>query len=224
MGNLMAGERFSLDDFLAQNDSVYDNLTSEEWKKFKDIEEQLQSSKRPRGEKENQLTAYARDSLNILKVKLAAVKVLEERKLLRRDIAENTPYYNALLEKLRASDIQPSEYLFLEEKMAYLNQGELNQKMRWSLGLNLGLAVLVLGLGWVFLRERKKQNRGVAPELSRQETMVRNLIVQGKTNKEIAKDLYISLSTVKSHITNIYGKLNVANREELLEISTGTST
>ncbi|HDZ13708.1 MAG TPA: response regulator transcription factor [Pricia sp.] len=34
--------------------------------------------------------------------------------------------------------------------------------------------------------------------------------------KEIANELFISLSTVKTHITNIYGKLKVSGRQELL--------
>jgi len=42
------------------------------------------------------------------------------------------------------------------------------------------------------------------------------LILQGKSNKEIANELFISLSTVKTHITNIYNKLKVSSRQELL--------
>ncbi|MGB7394497.1 MAG: LuxR C-terminal-related transcriptional regulator, partial [Pricia sp.] len=38
----------------------------------------------------------------------------------------------------------------------------------------------------------------------------------GKSNKEIAGELFISISTVKTHITNIYGKLKVSSRKELL--------
>jgi transcriptional antiterminator len=48
-----------------------------------------------------------------------------------------------------------------------------------------------------------------------------------KSNKEIATELFISVSTVKTHITNIYKKLAVVNRTELVTRftnSTGTST
>lgn len=38
------------------------------------------------------------------------------------------------------------------------------------------------------------------------------LIAQGYTNDEIATDLVIALSTVKTHINNIYRKLGVRNR------------
>ena len=39
-------------------------------------------------------------------------------------------------------------------------------------------------------------------------------ISKGKTNNEIAKDLFISEHTVKKHIGNIFSKLNLSNRTE----------
>ncbi|RIV73924.1 DNA-binding response regulator [Flagellimonas aequoris] len=224
MGSLHAGERFSFEMAMVPTDSVQDSLSSREWKKFKSFEAQLQSSQLSKTDKENQLTGYARDSLNILRVKLVAMKVLEEKNLLNRDIAENTSYYTTLLEKLKESEIPPSEYLFLEEKLAYLNQEALNGSLQLSRWMNIGLVLLVAFLGYMLFRQRKRQDKTILPELSKQETMVRNLILQGKSNKEIANELFISLSTVKSHITNIYGKLNISNRRELLENSTGAST
>gem|GEM_PF-1919350 len=224
MGSLHAGESFSFEMAMVPTDSVQDSLSSREWKKFKSFEAQLQSSQLSKTDKENQLTGYARDSLNILRVKLVAIKVLEEKNLLNRDIAENTLYYTTLLEKLKESEIPPTEYLFLEEKLAYLNQEALNGSLQLSRWMNIGLVVLVAFLGYMLFQQRKKRDKTILPELSKQETMVRNLILQGKSNKEIANELFISLSTVKSHITSIYGKLNIANRRELLENSTGAST
>jgi len=75
------------------------------------------------------------------------------------------------------------------------------------------------------LYSRRKKNTTIS--LSKQETTVKNLIINGKSNKEIAGELFISLSTVKTHITNIYQKLNISNRNELLTIfknTTSTST
>ncbi|MDC6365810.1 MULTISPECIES: response regulator transcription factor [Flavobacteriaceae] len=205
-------------------DSLADALTTKEWKKFKYFEAQLQSSELSKTEKEYQLRGYARDSLQILKVKLVAIKVLQEQNLLNRDIQENTEYYNTLLVKLQQSDIPSLEYRFLEEKLAYLSQQTIDQELVRSRWLNIGLiSVVVILAYWVLKLSRKKRKHSI-PELSKQETMVRNLILQGKSNKEIASELFISLSTVKSHITNIYGKLNVSNRQELLRISTGAST
>jgi DNA-binding CsgD family transcriptional regulator len=43
-------------------------------------------------------------------------------------------------------------------------------------------------------------------------------IANGLRNKEIAKELNISTVTVKSHLTNIYKKLNVPNRTSMLRV------
>lgn len=54
--------------------------------------------------------------------------------------------------------------------------------------------------------------------LSEREGEVFNLIVRGLTNKRIAEDLHISLNTVKYHIRNIYEKLNINSKNEVIEI------
>jgi DNA-binding CsgD family transcriptional regulator/general stress protein CsbA len=50
--------------------------------------------------------------------------------------------------------------------------------------------------------------------LTNKEIEILQLIAQGKSNKEIACVNFIELSTVKTHINNIYGKLEVKNRKE----------
>lgn len=50
--------------------------------------------------------------------------------------------------------------------------------------------------------------------LSQRELDVLELIAQGKTNQEIAQDLYLSTNTIKSHSVKIYRKLNVNNRNQ----------
>lgn len=50
--------------------------------------------------------------------------------------------------------------------------------------------------------------------LSERELEVLRLIVAGYSNPEIAAKLYLALSTVKTHVNNLYGKLGVSNRAE----------
>ena len=50
--------------------------------------------------------------------------------------------------------------------------------------------------------------------LSERELEVLRLIAEGLTNQEVASRLYISLSTVKGHAANIFGKLGVNNRTQ----------
>jgi len=41
-------------------------------------------------------------------------------------------------------------------------------------------------------------------------------VIEGKSNAQIADELFISLATVKTHLHNIYGKMNVDSRYDLL--------
>ena len=50
--------------------------------------------------------------------------------------------------------------------------------------------------------------------ISGRESQVLALVVEGKTNIEIADSLFISLNTVKNHLKNIFRKMNVSSRAE----------
>ncbi|MDH6138260.1 MULTISPECIES: response regulator [Kitasatospora] len=54
-----------------------------------------------------------------------------------------------------------------------------------------------------------------ARPLSAREVEVIRFIARGRTNQEIAAELFISLSTVKSHLTAVQQKLGVRNRVEI---------
>jgi ATP/maltotriose-dependent transcriptional regulator MalT len=52
--------------------------------------------------------------------------------------------------------------------------------------------------------------------LSERELEVLSILASGKTNTEVAGDLFVSVGTVKSHAGNIYRKLGARNRAEAL--------
>ena len=69
------------------------------------------------------------------------------------------------------------------------------------------------------LRERMRAlARGVHPRvtlpagLSAREAEVLRLLAAGRTNREIAAQLYLSEKTVENHVTSIYGKIGADNR------------
>lgn len=50
--------------------------------------------------------------------------------------------------------------------------------------------------------------------LSEREREVLQCLASGASNREIGRRLYITESTVKRHVYNIFGKLNVSNRTQ----------
>jgi DNA-binding NarL/FixJ family response regulator len=69
--------------------------------------------------------------------------------------------------------------------------------------------------------QNQENGNGKLPEvlqnLTIQERKVLELIMEGRRNKEIAAVLYVDLSTVKTHINNIYKKIGVSNRSGILK-------
>jgi len=53
--------------------------------------------------------------------------------------------------------------------------------------------------------------------LSKRETQILEMISNGKNRKQVADDLFIDPETVKSHLKNIYGKLNVNSKSDAIE-------
>jgi DNA-binding NarL/FixJ family response regulator len=55
--------------------------------------------------------------------------------------------------------------------------------------------------------------------LTGRELEVLSLLAQGKSNKEIGANLFISETTVKSHLRSIFAKLNVLSRTEAITVA-----
>jgi len=54
-------------------------------------------------------------------------------------------------------------------------------------------------------------------ELSKRELEILGLLAQGHSNQEIAAKLFVSISTVKTHIQNLFEKLEVKRRIQAVE-------
>lgn len=129
----------------------------------------------------------------------------------------------------------------LEEELAYSTytnqyirklqfyQGEPIQQMPlWGYLL---ISLLSMGLVIQFWQIRKQQQLLLewqaqentttqqTRKLTNKELEILKLVELGKSNKEIAGELFISLSTVKSHLNKIYQKLEVNNRREAAEMA-----
>lgn len=63
-------------------------------------------------------------------------------------------------------------------------------------------------------RMRNGSNTELHEQLTEREMEVLLLIAKGKTNQEIADELFIALKTVKTHVSNILSKLEVQDRTQ----------
>ena len=100
-----------------------------------------------------------------------------------------------------------------------------------SLELYLGLvAVIFVGLG-IWVGRRLTRIRVIAPEsefklneadlkklgITKREYEVLGLIAQGLSNKEIVDKLFVSTSTIKTHTSNLFLKLDASRRTQALQ-------
>ncbi|KMK92268.1 response regulator transcription factor [Rossellomorea marisflavi] len=68
--------------------------------------------------------------------------------------------------------------------------------------------------GKMMTRMRQKTVIHPHEELTNRELEILLLMTQGKTNQEIADELFIALKTVKTHVSNILSKLDVQDRTQ----------
>ncbi|MDG1529379.1 MAG: LuxR C-terminal-related transcriptional regulator [Polaribacter sp.] len=78
------------------------------------------------------------------------------------------------------------------------------------------LLVLIFGIILGRTKESIEVITKFETNLTDREKEIVLLIIQRKKNIEIANTLFVELSTIKSHINNIYKKENVKNRKEII--------
>ncbi|MFD0860978.1 LuxR C-terminal-related transcriptional regulator [Sungkyunkwania multivorans] len=140
------------------------------------------------------------------------------------DLSKNTYYYQ-LLNRLNNT--------YPETKYAELYEAELSSdqhliSLRDTAGfpwkyLIYSILLVSLGFNVFFLAKYRRERNKIASKklngLTNQEQKILDLILQNKTNKEIASEIFVSLSTVKTHINHLYKKLNVQSREEIKSLN-----
>lgn len=88
------------------------------------------------------------------------------------------------------------------------NQNDHNRSLHFLQTEEKGLREEIIDLAIRHIRD--------AYSISTRETDVFKLIINGKSNKEISEQLFISEHTVKNHITKIFQKLNVSDRVQAI--------
>ena len=138
----------------------------------------------------------------------------------QKDIT-STDYYTGLGERLMSkypnatfTELYKTE-IAIDQLMAN-NKTSQNSIWKWLLSSLLTFSIF-LNI-FLILRNKilaKNMLNNSLEKLTEQEQNIAQEILKNKTNKEIASDMFISVSTVKTHINNLYKKLNVNSREEI---------
>lgn len=124
-------------------------------------------------------------------------------------IEQNSLFYQNYLKKWEANQ---SSY-FNEFRKSLPVQNEHRSLPNIAIGI-MGF-VIGISLGY-YIWVRRKTSK--IKSLSIQERNIFTLLKQGKTNKDISNELNIGLSTVKSHVSNIYSKLGIKSRKDILDL------
>jgi len=116
---------------------------------------------------------------------------------------------------------------FLDDEKLYpvIEAGAFSYLLKTSRATDIAAAVRAAANGQPVLESQvasKMMNRFRQPkaetlphhELTEREMEVLKLIAKGKSNQEVADELYIGIKTVKFHVTNILAKLGVEDRTQ----------
>jgi DNA-binding NarL/FixJ family response regulator len=72
-------------------------------------------------------------------------------------------------------------------------------------------------LGRRYQRPRPANGAGVAA-LTRRELEIAELVRTGRTNREVAAELFLSQKTVETHLRHIFGKLGISSRASVARV------
>jgi len=102
----------------------------------------------------------------------------------------------------------------------HYSKGKLAQEEKMRLEIDNYLLEINIYKERAHMSEIEREERLMAQikkfELTKREGDVLMCMYEGKKNIEIADDLYLSINTVKSHVKNIYIKLDVRNRKDAI--------
>ena len=143
---------------------------------------------------------------------------------LEEDFKKDSDFYFKIQNNLNQYYSGTSYYSQFQEEISKLSISAINQSYKFHKNINylLGTLLLILLTTILFLFQkikviRKQEIISEVSTLTNQEEKIVKFICSGMSNKEIASTLFISSSTVKTHIRNIYSKLDISNRQQLIE-------
>ena len=169
------------------------------------------------------------DTCQSTHVSLAAINTTD----FDRHFEKDKEFYQAFGERLK-KDMPKASYTkdYIRKLRYYSNEDDAALPF-WVLGLIGILSGIVIAM---VLRNRNLQKQinqlenkintpttkpqpALSDILTQKEKQILQLIGEGKSNKEIASQLFVELSTVKTHINKLYSKIGASNRKEAIKLA-----
>lgn len=132
----------------------------------------------------------------------------------------SNPYYDQLLNRLldryphtTFTELYRTELTADRQLASLRNPSESRKEL--TIYLLLAISVLLNLLLFIRWRRSKYKKNNSLQKLTRQERKIVDHIISGMSNKEIADELFVSVSTVKTHINNLYKKLDISDRNDI---------
>jgi DNA-binding NarL/FixJ family response regulator len=107
-------------------------------------------------------------------------------------------------------------FIVMNNQSDYLPELDLTNVTYVTKEMDSSELIKIIKRGKSLTRTGSDKSDKVGDKITRMESKVIELIAQGNSNKEIASKLSISEKTVKAHLTNIFMKLNLDNRYQLI--------
>ncbi|MFI1772095.1 helix-turn-helix domain-containing protein [Thalassobellus citreus] len=137
------------------------------------------------------------------------------------DLKHNTYYHDLLNRLIERYPNSPYTKQYKEELASdefIINNNTTDADFNWNYLTYFLLTISLIINFWFWLARKKHKTKTISKakeQLTKQEQNILNLLLENKSNKEIAEAVFVSLSTVKTHLNNIYKKLNVQSRDEI---------
>ncbi len=135
-----------------------------------------------------------------------------------REISKTSPNVRILVVTLFEDDDSVFAALRAGARGYILKDADEEEMMRAIRAVGEGEAIfspaIATRLMDYFATTRQQVPQEVFPELTDREREILTLIARGESNAAIAEQLMISLKTVRNHVSNIYNKLQVADRAQ----------
>jgi DNA-binding CsgD family transcriptional regulator len=155
----------------------------------------------------DKLRSYADTSSNPLVGLYALYKINFEK-----NYPVNQQYYMNFLTKWKKE--RSSYFIEFRKKIPQAD----NYAAKFHYLIN-GIFLIIGFLACLAYFKLSKKDQNPLRDLSVQERKIFAMIMEGKSNKEISDILIIGLSTVKSHVNNIYSKLGINSRKDVLNLN-----